>query len=467
MAAVPRQHRDRRHAGGPARLLPRAGRRHHEPVLGGRGRRAGHRPAHRRARLPAPDGQRPPCAVGPHRPVAHHTVEHGHPLEPPQHAESPDHRARPRSDRAPPPPHDHHHLVPPPHPPQRRAAAAAAGRRHRARRLRSTSVSATNGALPAGHAQLRRRPARHRRRVPPGPALARVVRRPGAAADRDPAQRPRPGDDPPPRPAPTQPRPATDALALKQLVWSALGVVIAAACSSRCATTGGCGATPTPPWWSASRCCCCRCVPGLGRSDHGARIWIGLGPSPSSPARSPRSCWPSSSPATWCRPATCSPSSARRFAGHRPAPGPRPRPDPRRLAGQPGCPRLREATSAPRCCSSACSSHALRRHRAALVDRHRHGAVLRRRLPGLPALRPRPAARRLLWLHPFSERALETSDQLRPGPDGHGLGRAVRHRPRPRAPRADLLRRERLHHPQPRARSSAWSASSPCSCSTR
>ena len=45
-----------------------------------------------------------------------------------------------------------------------------------------------------------------------------------------------------------------------------------------CATTGPCSASPTPPGSPRSCCCCCRCVPGLGTTINGARIWISVGP---------------------------------------------------------------------------------------------------------------------------------------------------------------------------------------------
>ena len=55
------------------------------------------------------------------------------------------------------------------------------------------------------------------------------------------------------------------------------------ACSSpRCWSSSG---RPTSPATSGRflarrrrRCCCCRCVPGLGLSVGGARIWVSLGP---------------------------------------------------------------------------------------------------------------------------------------------------------------------------------------------
>ena len=63
-----------------------------------------------------------------------------------------------------------------------------------------------------------------------------------------------------------------------------------------------------------------------------------------------------SSPATWSPPATRSSLVGRKFLGHAAAPRPRPRADPRRLGWRASASWCSRATSAPRCCSSACSS---------------------------------------------------------------------------------------------------------------
>ena len=47
---------------------------------------------------------------------------------------------------------------------------------------------------------------------------------------------------------------------------------------SACATTASCAATPSPRWRRAWDCCCCPSLPVLGRNVNGSRIWIGIGP---------------------------------------------------------------------------------------------------------------------------------------------------------------------------------------------
>ena len=141
LAAVPRQHRDRRHAGRPARLLAASASTRTMSQSSAAEADAlvtDLRTAALVCQSQTASGR--PCGSALDHPVAHLTVEHRHALDPPQHAESPDHpRAHEATER-------HPHVMTtvtsfrPAHPPQRRAAAAAAGRRHRAARLRSTSV---------------------------------------------------------------------------------------------------------------------------------------------------------------------------------------------------------------------------------------------------------------------------------------------------------------------------------------
>ncbi len=104
----------------------------------------------------------------------------------------------------------------------------------------------------------------------------------------------------------------SEGLALKQLTWSALAVAIAGAVLfflrdhralrryTFTAAAVGFGLLILP------------LVPGLGRQVYGSRSGSAWGRSRSSRERSPRSCSPSSSPATWCRPATSCPSPAAR-----------------------------------------------------------------------------------------------------------------------------------------------------------
>ncbi len=63
----------------------------------------------------------------------------------------------------------------------------------------------------------------------------------------------------------------------RQLGWTALGMVFAAARPrSGCATTARCAGTPTPRWSSALALMVLPLVPGLGTEINGARIWIRL-----------------------------------------------------------------------------------------------------------------------------------------------------------------------------------------------
>ena len=404
-APVPRQHRDRRHAGGPARLLPRAGQRHHEPVLGGRGRRAGHRPAHRlRPSARRQNGQRPPLRVGPRpsrrspAPSSTATARRSRP----QHAESPTTTPAPtkRPSADPATAHDHHH--------PRSAPAPAATSSCCCCCWPSASCSsptlnvglAMNGAFPpdmlsygagllgiagAFHLVLR---------------WQGVVRRPGAAADRDPAQRPGPGDDPPPRPGP-QTAPAWTPWRSSSWSGARSSVVIAAAVIIGCVKDhrraaalhlhrhggrpGAAAAAAGARAWAAA--------------CSGSRIWIGLGPFTFQPGEvakillaiffagylvtDPRRALARRAPRSWASRCPGPATSAR--------------------SSSPGWPAWvsssSSTTSAPRCSSSACSSPCCTSPPSGdswivigLVL-FCGGAYL-----ALPDVRSRPGARRL-WLH--------------------------------------------------------------------
>ena len=169
------------------------------------------------------------CAVEPghRRQPAHRCRRPASTVRPPTVHDAPPARPAPASTATPTTTHDDDGLeLRPPHPPQRRAGAAPAGRRHRRARLRQRRP-AVSGAFPPGPAHARRRAARHLPRLPPAAALEGGLRRPAAAADRHPAQRAGPGDDPPARHRQGH---ATSARAwpCKQLTWSALAVAIAA-----------------------------------------------------------------------------------------------------------------------------------------------------------------------------------------------------------------------------------------------
>ena len=82
---------------------------------------------------------------------------------------------------------------------------------------------AKHGSVPAGLLGYGARASAARRRRPPGGAQVRAVRRPADAADRHPAQRPRPGADLAARPG-ADARAGAGGSAPNQLMWSALGV---------------------------------------------------------------------------------------------------------------------------------------------------------------------------------------------------------------------------------------------------
>ena len=187
-------------------------------------------------------------------------------------------------------------------------------------------------------------------------ALRRPRRRPVPPADRHRAQRPRHRDDLPHRHR--QRRTGWESAAVRQIVWSAI--------AHRAAPSTILLVDPQPPRpvpvhlprrrsWRSS-CCCCRSCPASGRRSTARGVWIGIGDvRHSSPVRSRRSPWRSSSPATWCATATpCRWSGARSSACGSRALATSVR------SSSSGRSRWRSssssATSAPRCSTSACSS---------------------------------------------------------------------------------------------------------------
>ena len=96
-------------------------------------------------------------------------------------------------------------------------------------------------------------------------------------------------------------------------------------------------------------------VPGLGTDKFGAQIWIQVGPYSFQPAEAAKVVLAIAFASYLVEKRDVLALAGYRVPRHRPAAGPRPRTDPGRLGGQPADLGLRSATSARRCCSSACS----------------------------------------------------------------------------------------------------------------
>ena len=171
----------------------------------------------------------------------------------------------------------------------------------------------------------------------------------------------------------------------------------------------------------------------------------GWGRSPSSPVRSPRSCWPIFFAGYLVQTRDALSLAGRKVLGFTFPARPRPRPDPRRLGAEPRRPRLREGprllAAAVRPVRRRCSTSppSAPRWIAIGMTLFCGGAYLAYLVFGHVQQRVH------LWLHPFAPGAVRPGRQ---GPDGHGRGWPARHRPGPRSPRPHLLRRVRLHHPQ-------------------
>ena len=210
---------------------------------------------------------------------------------------------------------------------------------------------------------------------------------------------------------------------LRQLIWTAVAVVIAARRAHRAARPPGAAALHLHlAGASASACCCCRSCPASARTIYGSRIWIRLGPFSFQPGEIAKIALAIFFAGYLVQTRDALSLAGRKVLGLTLPARPRPRPDPRRLAGQPGRARLREATSAPRCCSSACSSRCSTSPPSGVA--------------GSPSAWPCSAAgaylaylvfghvqtRVLLWLDPFSPEALQASDQLAKGLMGMASG---------------------------------------------
>ena len=191
------------------------------------------------------------------------------------------------------------------------------------------------------------------RRPRRGPAR-RAVRRPGAAAGRRRAQRPRPRGDPPPRPRLRGPdREATLRQPAADLDDARRGAVRRHA--------GGAarppGADPLHLHLGLGRDRAAAAAAGArDRHDHQRRADLDRRRAVQLPARRGRQ---GAAGRRLRRLPRAAPRRARAGrppgAVHRPAPRPRPRPDPGDVAGQPRRSWSSSATSAPACCSSACS----------------------------------------------------------------------------------------------------------------
>ena len=282
----------------------------------------------------------------------------------------------------------------------------------------------------------------------PRRAQVRALRRPAAAALRRAAHRPGPGRDPPAGPRRRAARRARSPARTPRS--SCCGPRSAWCCSSPCC------------WWSATTGRCPGYAYTLGAGRPGAAGHPGgaarvdlrgqrredLDPggraSPSSPVSSPRSAWSSSSPPTWSTSATCSPwPAAGCWAWSCPA-GPRPRPGAAGLgAVDPGA-GLRARPGQLAAAVRHLRRDALRRHRAGRAGCS-SACCCSPPAPPSPTRSSATSRPRVdTWLDPF---AYQRRRRLPAGPVAvrPGHRRAVRRRPRRRAPRPGAGRQERLH----------------------
>ena len=318
-----------------------------------------------------------------------------------------------------------------------------------------------NGTVPANIVPIAGGFTVARARRAPRAALEGGLRRPGAAADHHRAQRARPRHDPPDRPRPRQARhrrrdayasssgrPSPWRLAVAVLVVLRDHRLLRRYTYSRMAV----GFVPAR---------CSRSLPGLGRSINGSQIWISIGPLNFQPGEFAKIAL-----AIFFAGYLVQTRDALSLAGKQ---GPRPHlaraaatsarsSSPGLLA--PARARLREATSAPRCCSSASSSRCSTSPPSAC--RGSPSACCSSAAPYASPARPSRTSRRAcdLWLDPFSPQSLERSNQLANGPVGHGLRRAHRHRARRAAAPTSRPSPRATSSSRASARSSASSASS-------
>ena len=147
-----------------------------------------------------------------------------------------------------------------------------------------------------------------------------------------------------------------DGVALRQLMWTAVAMVIAAVVLvvlrdhrvlrryTYLAGAIGFGLLLLPLF------------PVIGTSIYGSRIWIQVGPFSFQPGEIAKIALAIFFAGYLVQTRDALSVAGRKVLGLTLPRGPRPRPDPRRLAGQPRRARSSSATSARRCCSSACSS---------------------------------------------------------------------------------------------------------------